>query len=503
VGLKGIFRTYHHHRCYRNKATLRYVIASRRGAEFVDLTGGGHTIHNWVRGGCHLGMMPANGLLYAPPHPCRCYLQEKLSGMFALAATAGAPRGASPPRLVIGPAFGATAGPAACAEDWPAFRRDNARTASSTTSMGRQSTLKWRVALGTRPGAPIAVGRIVFVPLVDAHQIVALDGADGRVRWRFTADARVDSPPAYHEGALYFGSRDGHVYCLRAADGALAWRFRAAEGERLIGVDGQLESAWPVSGSVLVRDGIAYFAAGRSSHLDGGLLVMGLDARTGEVRVQTQLAGPSYTDSVAENYLLPMGWLPDILQADENGIHMGPTRFDERLRIVDGGPRLSVSGGYLDDAYFKRAPWRHPHTGYGRLIVGDDRRTFCVRMFDSLKGLSPDVYFTPGKRGYRLFAGEPGRAQVWSRRIRIRIRAMAVAGEHLCVAGPPDDVSGPDPLGAFEGRKGGVFQQIEGDSGKTTLSLALPSPPVFNGIAVAHGKAYLSLEDGSVVCLGE
>ncbi len=48
VPLGNIFKTYHHHRCYRNKATLRYIIASRRGSEFVDLEEGNHSIHNWV-----------------------------------------------------------------------------------------------------------------------------------------------------------------------------------------------------------------------------------------------------------------------------------------------------------------------------------------------------------------------------------------------------------------------------------------------------------------------
>jgi len=85
VPLGNIFKTYHHHRCYRNKATLRYIIASRRGSEFVDLEEGNHSVHNWVRGTCHVGMMPANGLQYAPPHPCVCYIEEKLNGMNVLA----------------------------------------------------------------------------------------------------------------------------------------------------------------------------------------------------------------------------------------------------------------------------------------------------------------------------------------------------------------------------------------------------------------------------------
>ena len=85
VATGPIFMTHHHHRCYRDKATSRYILASRRGTEYVDLTGGPHSVNNWVRGTCHVGMMPANGLQYAPPHPCVCYDREKLTGMNALA----------------------------------------------------------------------------------------------------------------------------------------------------------------------------------------------------------------------------------------------------------------------------------------------------------------------------------------------------------------------------------------------------------------------------------
>jgi len=97
VPLGNIFKTHHHHRCYRNKATSRYILASRRGSEYVDLEQGRHTVNNWVRGTCHLGMMPANGLLYAPPHPCVCYIDEKINGFNALAPAGPPPEGRTDP----------------------------------------------------------------------------------------------------------------------------------------------------------------------------------------------------------------------------------------------------------------------------------------------------------------------------------------------------------------------------------------------------------------------
>ncbi|MFC1596519.1 PQQ-binding-like beta-propeller repeat protein, partial [Planctomycetota bacterium] len=75
-----------HHRCYRAKATDKYILSSRTGIEFVDLQTGQWTINHWVRGGCLYGIMPAGGLIYSPPHPCSCYPEAKLNGFTALAA---------------------------------------------------------------------------------------------------------------------------------------------------------------------------------------------------------------------------------------------------------------------------------------------------------------------------------------------------------------------------------------------------------------------------------
>jgi outer membrane protein assembly factor BamB len=74
--------------------------------------------------------------------------------------------------------------------------------------------------------------------------------------------------------------------------------------DRLIGAFGQLESAWPVHGGVLVQNGTAYFAAGRSSQLDGGIYLYGVDAATGELAWSIWLgsnasAGP-FPDAYAE-----------------------------------------------------------------------------------------------------------------------------------------------------------------------------------------------------------
>jgi outer membrane protein assembly factor BamB len=510
IPLGNIFKTHHHHRCYRNKATSRYILASRRGSEYVDLETGGHTVHNWVRGTCHLGMMPANGLQYAPPHPCVCYIDEKINGLTALAPARPGSQAPRAQRFRKGPAFGRGAGPAVERQDWPTFRGNGLRSGSVATEAPSQSGPLWRRKVGRKLAAPIAVGERLFVPLADEHAILAVGASDGEDLWRYTVGGRIDSPPTYHDGMLLFGSADGWVYCVRADDGQLAWRFRAAPEERFIAAFGQLESAWPVHGSVLVTDAVAYFAAGRSSHLDGGLYLFGLDATTGQVRYERKLEGPFYdVNNIRQNYGLPMGALPDILQSDGRSIRMRETLFDAALREQGAARASRVSwlyskAGMLDDSYFKRTPWTLGLKGdYARLIVHDENTAYFVRMFDSLQGLNPNVYFTAGDKGYLLFAlDKAGGRELWKHRIPIRVNAMAVTKKHLFVAGPPDMVDDKDPLGAFEDRKGGVLCVFDKAGGGKRSQTVLCSAPVFNGMAVARGRLFVTMRDGSVAAFG-
>jgi len=277
-----------HHRCHRAKATERFFLTSRTGIEMIDRQSGQWHLHHWVRGACLYGIMPANGLIYAPPHPCACYPEAKLSGFNALAARrTPAPEPTEAERLLKGPAFGSISEEPAeppSAADWPTFRGDMARSGSVDTVVEAANLeVKWRSRIGTRLSQPVVAGGRVLVAAVDAHTVYALDQASGRVQWKYVAGARIDSPPTFHQGTVIFGSADGWVYCLRASDGELVWRFLAARCDRRLMVREQLESVWPVHGSILIRDGVAYLLSGRSMFLDGGLTLYRLNPATGEV----------------------------------------------------------------------------------------------------------------------------------------------------------------------------------------------------------------------------
>ena len=116
-----------------------------------------------------------------------------------------------------------------------------------------------------------------------------------------------------------------------------------------------------------------------------------------------------------------------------------------------------MPGGLLEDSYFKRTPWTSGGE-YARLIVRDTSSVYYVRMFDSLRGLDPTVFFTPGRNGYLLFSkNADSRRNAWTQRVPVRIRAMLAAGDRLFVAGPPDVVDPKDPLGASKAAKAACY----------------------------------------------
>ncbi len=276
---------FQHHRCNQMKAVRNQIIAARVGVEFLDTATGQVQAHHWIRGSCYYGIMPANHLLYVPPHDCACYVRAKLAGLFSFRSSRPNAAAATPSELERGPAYGnVTDRMRQTGEDWPTYRADARRSGHARTVLGSEPALVWERSLGDGLTAPVSAGGQVFVVSSREHTLHALNAGDGEVQWSYTFDGPVDSPPTVHEGVVLSGGRDGYVYALRAEDGALVWRFRAAPESRVIVSEEGLESVWPVHGSVLVVDGMAYFAAGRSSYLDGGIHLYGLDPHSGEVR---------------------------------------------------------------------------------------------------------------------------------------------------------------------------------------------------------------------------
>ena len=427
----------HHARCYRSKATDNYLLLPKRATEFIDLHGDKHSRHNWVRGGCRYGILPCNGLLYSTPHPCFCYAGVKLGGFMALAGASRVesqePRART--RLERGPAYETCVSQPSTLDaqlSWPMYRHDPKRSGSTAAVVGTELRSSWRAKLGGKLTQPVVVGDKLFVARVDAGQICCLDAAAGKPVWDFIAGGRIDSSPTCHDGQLLFGSADGWVYCLRASDGELAWRFRAAPEDRRLVAFGQVESAWPVHGSVLVLDGVAYVTAGRSSFLDGGIFLYGLDPATGKTVCKARIDGPPQNTKVRDNMAYAMeGSKSDILVTDGERIYLFHNAFDKKLQKQptpvkgeltvrnlgerDVGYRLFSNAGFLDTSGFNRSYWMvddrwpafnfaHQSPKAGQIVVFDEKDTFAAKCYVRRNMLSPQGF--PGTDGHYLVADD-------------------------------------------------------------------------------------------------
>ncbi len=509
IPTKSIFAAGHHHRCYRGKATERFVVASHRGVELIDVENEKLHVDRWVRSTCHLGFMPANGLLYAPPHPCRCFLNEKLSYMNALAAETPAPptlRPDAPERLTRGRAYGFQGTPAKDT-DWPAFRHDSARSGGTPALVGGLLKVAWEKPIGVRPTAPAAAAGLLFFGDRKASVVTALSQGSGAVAWQRGIDGPMDSPSTYHNGTLIFGSGSGKVTCLKATTGELVWQFLAATLPRQICALGRFESASPSHGAVTVRDNTVYCSAGRSSFLDGGIQLYALDAATGEVKQHRTLSGPftDFNTFEGDRDGLPLGYRTDVMLAGADGFHMLGQGYDWQFQRVQGrsGPVFITQSGFLDGDYFKRTHWNF-QGGHASVLVHNAESIYSFRMFDSTRALTSEVFFTPGTKGYALLKYERGpknNLKAWEVRLPLRAPAVLATPERVFLGGIPDVVPKQDPYAAYKGRLGGELYVVSAVDGSVEQKLKIPGEPVFNGIAATPGKLFLTLRNGAVIGL--
>ncbi|NOY81983.1 MAG: PQQ-binding-like beta-propeller repeat protein [Kiritimatiellaeota bacterium] len=543
--MTGAFTAGHHVRCYKSKATDRYLLFNKRGIEFVETRSGRGAIQvRWVRGACRYGIMPANGLIYAPPQACFCYPETKPVGFNAVAARrlpeSGTQEGAAS-RLEPGPARERSIEPSpASPEDWPTYRHDPRRTGTCPTDVPAKPVMLWSADLGERITPPIAVNGRVFVAGKDTCTLNALDAVDGRRLWKFVAGGVIDSAPTVVKGRVLFGASDGAVYCLDAADGTPVWTFRAAPTRRLVAEEGRLASAWPVHGSVLVFRDVVYTAAGRSSVMDGGIDVYGLNPLTGSVVHHTRLSGPGETAihraGAKIDHVRRPGALSDLLLTDGRYIYMRHVKLDPELpektpvRAMTWGakgPRhFLATSGFLDDTLFNRSVWQYgAYVHRSQMLTFDDRAVYGLRVYSGISWNAPiwnvgDGYllfcrpYRPPAKKRKAPAGQerllfrvPYGNWAWWKRVHVLVRAMVTAGvrpknSRVFIAGAPEQIRREDPLAAFEGRTGGRLLTFAAGDGTLLGRIKLPGPPVFDGMIAARGRLYLSLRNGRLVCLG-
>jgi hypothetical protein len=77
---------------------------------------------------------------------------------------------------------------------------------------------------------------------------------------------------------------------------------------------------------------------------------------------------------------------------------------------------------------------------------------------------------------------------------------MVLTDGKLFVAGPPEGALTSQRL--FAGQEGGRLVVCSTSRGESVKQFRLDALPVYDGMAAAHGKLFLSLQGGRLLCLG-
>jgi hypothetical protein len=219
-----------------------------------------------------------------------------------------------------------------------------------------------------------------------------------------------------------------------------------------------------------------------------------------------------------------------------------------------GKRHLFCQTGFLDDVWFHRSyliygddcgeGWgayagTRNSNPTGRVMVLDKSRCFAFRASPLGNMLHPRTTYhlyavdkDPGKplpqekqrkkKGRENGPVISGHKVHWYKEsLPLLVNAMALGGKNLFVAGPPDMADETKMLGylpgandeinrqlkaqeqAWRGKHGGLLWIVSAENGEKLDEYKIDSVPVSDGLSVAEGKVFISLIDGSVVCLKE
>jgi len=428
-------------------------------------------------------------------------------------------------------------GASARAEDWPAYKKDAARSGVTTERLSLPFARRWvyRPSRGPRPAwpepgkevhrtdfdyapQPVVAGGLVYFGSSADDTVRALDAATGEPVWRFTTEGPVRFAPSVARGKVYVVSDDGLLYCLDAKNGKLVWRLRVGPARGRVLGNGRVIARYPCRSGVLVVGQLVYVTAGMWP--TEGVTVHALDADTGKELWCNDSSGSIYVDlphALASGFsgVAPQGYLV----ASERVLLVPtgrsvPAAFDRRTgRLLYYKPEkthyhgASYGGGVwctaAGDLYCNTNNRFHnpsqAHQGEADPCPQDGMIVYPLATGDQLCHIpgkyrvlvSKGVVYAAGNgsieaidldvvRRKRRIAGSDAK---WSTPHPARIYCLAMAGGTL-----------------LTGNRDGIAAYRETD-GKPVWHVDLEDRQV-RGMAVADGRLVAAVHTGELLCFG-
>jgi len=483
-------------RGYRHTGTMRFDVASATPNRVA-----------LMRPGCQDGVVAAHGLLYWGPWMCDC--NHSLVGVICLGPAGDfdfEQRATDAERLQTDTGHSKRVTEFAIDErDWPTYRSNNSRTATTPVAVPGRIRLQWQFQGQdhVEPAAPVAAGGLTFLSGSDGV-VRAVASATGELRWTAYTGGPIRYPPAVWNSRMFVGSGDGWVYAFEVATGRRLWRFRAAPVQQRIPVYGKLMSRWPVNSGVLAAAGVIYAAAGIASY--DGTHVYALDAVTGNLRWQNHtsgrlIGGRSVTGVSVQGHLLLEG---DTLYMAGGNV-VSPAKYDTRT-----GGCLNVLTTEFGGAKSPRAPRG------SELFLADGKVRVVDRLLYAPRGKyipsgyhakylveasSGDMLIQGTERAMMrvaLNAGPDGKHQlIWQNRQFVETSAVVLTSNAVLVVGR---LRGRTKQAQPES----VLLALQPADGQVLWREPLPAPAAAWGLAVDRdGRILVALVDGRILCYGK
>ena len=154
---------------------------------------------------------------------------------------------------------------------WPQFRGNQRLTGVATSTPPASLSLLWKYEVGESIDSSAAIVDDVVYVGAGTGDLVALDLATGKLRWKYQAGNPIgESSPAVARGTVFVGDTVGILHAVRAKDGKRLWTFKT---------EAEIKSS-PVVVDTTVLAG----------SYDGHLYA--LDAATGKLRWKFETDGP-------------------------------------------------------------------------------------------------------------------------------------------------------------------------------------------------------------------
>jgi outer membrane protein assembly factor BamB len=251
--------------------------------------------------------------------------------------------------------------------DWPMWRADARRSASTAEQLPAELHLQWsvqqpapRLAWPEDPRLhfdaslePIVVGKTMLIASSRNDSVTAINTENGKRRWRLFADAPIRFAPVAANGRVYFGADDGFFYCVNVDDGRLAWKFRAAPSDRRAIGNERITSVWPIRGGAVLADGQLFFTAGFWPFEGTQLFTVQLDGSDEQ---------PPGRPVMLPDQVTPQGYL-----AAEGGRVLIPSGRDKAAAFD------VASGKFLSLSYSSRGKTDYHVTAEGEYLLHGDR----------------------------------------------------------------------------------------------------------------------------------